>query len=158
MAPFLVFTPGTDLVTLRTQIALAKAGIVDALAQGLLTGGNQVARNLSLAAPIGKGEEGPPIPGDAPGRLLTSFCAVPTSQLTVEVRTSQPNKLALVVKGRKEVVPVTKRALMWPGLPHPVMRSRAVAPNDFVSPVLDSAEADIKEMVLAPVEALLQAL
>lgn len=34
--------------------------------------------------------------------------------------------------GRGEVRPVKKQALMWEGLPHPVMRSSPTKPNDFV--------------------------
>ena len=44
-----------------------------------------------------------------------------------------------VILGRGEVVPVQAKALWWPGLDHPVMRSRPSKPNDFMQTGFDAA-------------------
>ncbi len=44
-----------------------------------------------------------------------------------------------VILGRGEVRPVTAKALWWPELDHPVMRSGPSRPNDFMATAFDSA-------------------
>ena len=44
-----------------------------------------------------------------------------------------------VILGRGEVVPVNAKALWWPGLDHPVMRSGPSRPNDFMQTGFDAA-------------------
>jgi hypothetical protein len=46
-----------------------------------------------------------------------------------------------VILGRGEVVPVNAKALWWPGLDHPVMRSGPSRPNDFMQTGFDAANS-----------------
>ena len=51
----------------------------------------------------------------------------------------------VIEKGRKEVRPVNKKALWWPGLAHPVMKSKAWPGSPFVKPSLE-----LGKMILGP--------
>jgi len=108
--------------------------------------GDTVKGQLASAAPKGQSGGMPP-PGDSPGPLSGSFSAKAEQRgigAHMELKTSQPFKLKLVTGGRKAVVPVTKKALMWKGLPHPVMRSGPVKANDFVTPVMNRRANAVK--------------
>lgn len=143
-----------DIMALRQRLANTRAQLQPLLRQAVQDAGQWVAQNLSDAAPVGKAESGgTPIDGDAPGRLNESFYVQDEgsteSSASVTVRTRQPVKLKFVVEGRGEVRPVNKKALYWPGLPHPVKRAGPAAANDFVTPVL--AEAPTAEEALGVV-------
>jgi len=108
--------------------------------------GDTVGKQLSDAAPKGK-NAGPPPSGDGPGRLSNSFSPKVTQKglgAQLLLTTSQPFKLKIITGGRKVVVPVNKKVLMWPGLPHPVKRSSATKANDFVSPVMNKRRDVVK--------------
>ncbi|MBF6588936.1 MAG: hypothetical protein IVW57_00210 [Ktedonobacterales bacterium] len=143
--PLLSMMQGDGLGTLRLRLTLLRDTLPQAVADTIERIGPEVASMLSDAAPAGKsaaGGESMPMEGDAPGRLQESFTSTFTasaSGATTTVSTTQPNKLALVRSGHRAVFPVRKRALMWPGLAHPVRRAGPVAPNDFVTPVLADA-------------------
>ncbi len=149
------FTSNADgIMALRQRLAQTRAQLQPLLARAVRDAGGWVAQNLSDAAPVGKAESGgTPPDGDAPGRLSESFYVVEEgsteSSAAVSVRTRQPTKLKFVVEGRGEVRPVNKKALYWPGLPHPVKRARPTTANDFVTPAL--AEAHDAEEVLGVV-------
>lgn len=134
----IVDTSGLDL--LRQKIAEARDALPDLLQQAAREAGEAVRQNLQDEAPVGA-VEGPPPPGDAEGHLADSFSVQDEDSsggAAISVRTSQPQKLEYVTEGRGEVLPVTKKALFWRGLPHPVRRAGPSQPNDFVSKVLDN--------------------
>ena len=58
------------------------------------------------------------------------------------------------VEGRGWIFPVSKRALMWEGLSHPVMSAAPSQANDFVTPIIDS----VTDIVEAEVQALIDEL
>lgn len=108
--------------------------------------GDTVAKQLSSAAPKGKFNGLPPV-GDGPGKLSNSFLAQAEQWGTgarMELKTTQGQKLEFVVKGRGVVLPKVKKALMWPGLPHPVRRAGPSKANDFVSPILTKRDDVVK--------------
>lgn len=108
--------------------------------------GDAVAKQLSSAAPKGKSSGLPPI-GDGPGKLSNSFSAQAELRGTgarMELKTIQGQKLEFVVKGRGVVLPKVKKALMWPGLPHPVKRAGPAKANDFVSPIMAKRDDVVK--------------
>lgn len=156
----------TGVNTLRIKLQMAHAAIGPAVATAIINSGEHVAQALATAAPRGSSDSGSsqPMGDDEPGRLAESFLnqalASGPDYAATQVITTQPNKLNLVRNGRGEVRPRTKKALMWNGLDHPVRRSRAVAPNDFVSPVLqegaDYARAQLEEVISTEVLSLLQ--
>ena len=129
-------TSGLDRLIARVNQAQAELPRVTKDAAQRI--GDTVKGQLSSAAPKGK-SGGPPPPGDSSGPLSGSFSAKAEQQgvgARMTLSASQPFKLKIITGGRKAVIPVTKRALMWPGLPHPVMRSSAVKANDFVKPIM----------------------
>ncbi len=143
------------LLRLRAIEASLMPNIIEALADI----GAHVEEELSAHAPVGKGEEGPPIGGDAAGRLADSFRMTLSGNeaaAAVQVTTDQPTKLKIIREGRREVRPVQKKALFWQGLDHPVKRSRATQPNDFVTPVLEEAKEYARERLSEAVGETLQ--
>lgn len=129
----IVDTTGLGALTMRFQDARAELpGLMQQAAQ---EAGQVLVDDLSASAPVGA-NEGPPPPGDGPGRLAESFFVRDESETSVAVCTTQPLKLQYVRYGRGEVLPVRKRALMWPGLDHPVRRAGPSQPNDFLTPVI----------------------
>jgi hypothetical protein len=143
MAILTITSSGVGELRLRLQMAQAAIGLV--VPTVISQAGQYVADELSAAAPHGSNPDAPPIAGDAPGPLASSFeqqmLASTADYAATQVITTQPHKLGFVVRGHGEVVPVNKRALMWQGLAHPVRKAKAVAPNDFVTPVLDAGVA-----------------
>lgn len=143
--PFLSIrsTGGTD--ALRTRVLLASAIIGPTIAAGVSQAGQMVADALAAAAPRGQeGGDSLPLGGDTSGPLSLSFesqvTAAAADYASVQVVCSQPTKLRFVVEGRGPVSPVTKRALMWRALDHPVMSAKATEPNDFVTPAVALGE------------------
>jgi hypothetical protein len=134
----------SGLQALRARIAEARAAVPELLQQAVEGAGSWTVQNLGAAAPVGtQSGGGPPPAGDAAGPLAESFyMQEEASQFAngarVSVRTRQPQKLEWIVQGRGEVRPVTKRALYWPGLAHPVKYAGPSKANDFVTPVLAS--------------------
>ena len=132
----------TNLSEFITRIEEAKAALAPLVVEAMTNVGNDLVQQLSDAAPRGTGEEATPPEGDASGRLAESFVMEAESDemgAHVVVSTTQPQKLEWVRYGRGEVLPVVKKALFWPGLDHPVRRAGPSQPNDFVSPIVDSA-------------------
>lgn len=132
-------TSGLDALIMRFEDA--RATLPGLLQEAVQEAGHLLAEDLGAAAPVGPIEGpagGTPPPGDGEGKLRDSFYVQDESETSVSVRTTQPQKLDYVVNGRGEVLPVVKKALMWPGLPHPVKRAGPSQANDFVTPVLDS--------------------
>lgn len=133
-------TPGGALDALSLRIQHARAVLPQLLADEVRNTANRAAQALAESAPHGSAEgETTPIAGDAPGRLYESFHVESVGQMAAEVLCNQPHKLDFVVNGRGPVRPVRKKALMWPGLPHPVKYARPTEPNDFVSPAIEDA-------------------
>jgi len=54
---------------------------------------------------------------------------------------------AWIILGRGEVVPVNKKALYWPELSHPVMRSGPTTPNDYMADTVDSGEGEVETII-----------
>ncbi|HZU01522.1 MAG TPA: hypothetical protein VFA10_17775 [Ktedonobacteraceae bacterium] len=143
-------TINTDgLQRLRDALMAARDAVMPAVADAVEATCEQVQNGLSSAAPRGTGDDAAePPPGDAAGHLADSFSYALEAEevmVTGTVSTSQPQKLAFVVEGRGEVFPVTKKALFWPGLAHPVRHAAASVANDFVSPVVDEAIGGLPE-------------
>lgn len=144
-------TSGLDALLSRVRKAQAEVPRVTRDAAQRI--GDTVKGQLASAAPKGK-SGGPPPAGDGPGHLSNSFSAK-AEQNGIGARmtlvTSQPFKLKIITGGRRAVIPVTKKALMWPGLSHPVRRSGPVKANDFVTPVmnrrLDVVKAEMQKAI-----------
>lgn len=146
-----------SIAAMQARIAAIRAEITPTMLEAGTEIGDYVASELGSAAPVGK-NEGPPPPGDGPGRLSESFSsevAGGEGVVTVTVTTSQPTKLGYVVNGRGWVYPVNKQALMWPGLDHPVRSAQPTQPNDFVSPVIETAGEIADEFMQETFDALL---
>ena len=144
--PLLTLTTTGTISELRARLQMAQAALGVVIPAAISQAGQNVAAALTNAAPRGATQvDTPPLEGDAPGNLKDSFeshvTASGAAYAAVEVITTQPTKLGFVVNGHGPVAPVNKKALMWPGLPHPVRSARAVAPNDFVTPVTDAGTA-----------------
>jgi hypothetical protein len=142
----LTITGSGNVGELRLRLQMAQAAIGLVVPTVISQAGQYVADELKIAAPQGSSSgDAPPIEGDAPGHLADSFeqqmLASTADYAATQVITTQPRKLGFVVRGHGEVVPVNKRALMWQGLAHPVRKAKAVAPNDFVTPVLEAGVA-----------------
>jgi hypothetical protein len=142
--PLLRMTATGGTAGLRLRLEQVRSSLMPAINGAVQQIGDDVARQLAQAAPVGasSGGEGTPIAGDAPGKLKESFVAdyePGEASASTSVATTQPNKLRFVRDGRGPVYPVRKRALMWNGLPHPVRSAKATQPNDFVTPVLAEA-------------------
>ena len=139
--PFTVTITGLD--TVRARITALQAALPEAVMTGMQQIGTEAVSALSAASPVGNsGADDTPPAGDAPGALRDSFqstLAGDGSHANLTVFTTQPQKLSWVVNGRGPVYPVNKKALWWPGLPHPVKYAGPSTPNDFVSPVIDQA-------------------
>lgn len=131
----------TGIATLRARIAAIRAALPLAMMDALNTTGDAVISELQAAAPIGQGDDTTAPAGDAPGKLKDSFISVVEStdgmHAILTVSTTQPQKLSWVVNGRGPVYPVNKKALWWPGLPHPIKYAGPSQANDFVAPVMD---------------------
>ena len=139
----------TNLDEIIALIEEARAAVVPLLTEALVSGGEEMLQELSNAAPKGTGEDSIPPAGDASGRLADSFEMDEESDVSsahITIRTTQPQKLDWVVNGRGEVLPVTKKALYWKGLAHPVRRAGPSQPNDFVTPVVDAGVERITEL------------
>jgi len=140
--PLLRLTSTGTISELRIRLQMAQAALGVVIPAAISQAGQNVADGLAAAAPHGANPDAPPVGSDAPGPLASSFESHVTASgadyAAVEVITTQPTKLGFVVNGHGPVAPVNKKALMWPGLPHPVRSARAVAPNDFVTPVTDA--------------------
>lgn len=149
----------TGLEELRARIATLRAALPEAMRSALDNTGTAVVGDLQQQAPAGGNDDATPPLGDGPGKLRDSFQSDVTEaslHATLIVSTTQPQKLAWVRYGRGPVYPVTKKALMWPGLPHPVRYAGPSQPNEFVEPVIsqapDFATAAFEEAVNAVLE------
>lgn len=149
--PILTLTATGALADLRIRLDMAQSALGVVLPAAFSRAGQAIAEELAAAAPHGATPDAPAIEGDAGGPLASSFqsemLAASADYTAVQVITTQPHKLGFVVRGHGPVAPVNKRALMWQGLAHPVTRARAVAPNDFVTPVLDAGTAEAVAIV-----------
>lgn len=159
------FTPTGNVALLRQRLASARAALVDSMPRLLSELGSELAGDLSIAAPRGKGD-GAPVGGDAPGPLSGSFSFLveETGEASgaLEVFTTQPNKLQFVTQGTgvygpngQRIYPRTAKALYWEGAPHPMSSVAGQKPNDFVTPLLDEADAIAQERVDILVESVL---
>lgn len=141
----------TNLDELLTRIDQVIAALPQALEEAMSVAGEELRQQLADAAPQGTGAEGSPPAGDAAGRLAESFMMEAESDgasVRVVISTTQPQKLEWVRYGTGiygpmggRIYPRIKRALFWQGAAHPVRSIAGMAPNDFVSPVLDGASA-----------------
>ena len=52
-----------------------------------------------------------------------------------------------VIDGRPRIVPKYKQALWWPGLPHPVMSSKATKPNPYVDRAFRNMLPDVDRKI-----------
>ena len=79
-------------------------------------------------APVGK--------GPSSGNLRDSiYGETSLSTNKVEIKVAIPKRVyyqGWVIRGRGWVLPVKKKALWWPGLPHPVAYARPSKPNPFM--------------------------
>jgi len=143
--PLLTLTTTGTISELRARLQMAQAALGLVIPAAISQAGQNVADGLAAAAPHGANPDAPPVGSDTPGPLASSFeshvTASGAAYAAVEVITTQPTKLGFVVNGHGPVAPVNKKALMWQGLAHPVRSARAVAPNDFVTPVTDAGTA-----------------
>lgn len=151
----------------RVRLATLRAELPTALARSIERAANELAAQLSEAAPKGRSgasdgaQPSGLLAGDAPGPLAESFRAEVTNagagggMVRAVVLTTQPAKLRLVRSGRGPVTPRQKRALMWEGLEHPVMHAGPVAANDFVTPIAEQAGATVAAIVREDLAALL---
>lgn len=155
---------------IQERIAAVRAQLPGAIAQTLAQAAKETQAALQQAAPVGKiieeattsgaqSQQPRGLPGDGPGKLADSFQVQQVGDSQVDVLTTQPAKLKIIVEGRGPVYPKTKMALMWPGLTHPVKRAGPTTPNDFVSPVLasvpDRAVTEAAALFIDPVLATL---
>lgn len=134
------------IASLRERLAMISGQLSQLAVTAGQNIGDAVIQQLGDAAPHGQGGGSSPA-DDADGPLSESFSANAEEQgegALVTVKTSQGTKLGYVVNGRGEIRPMSKRALYWEGLPHPVKYARATQPNDFVSPIINNS-SDIVE-------------
>jgi len=142
---------------LQQKIAAKQEALITSIPRAMQQISDDAISVLQVATPVGSSDgSGIPPGSDAPGRLRDSYQSDITSsdtEASLVIRTTQPTKLGYVVNGRGWVYPVSKKALFWQGLPHPVKSARPSQPNDFITPelpaIIDRAvlriEAAIKE-------------
>jgi hypothetical protein len=153
----MISVEGTGVESILARIQAARDAIMPTLEQGCNELGAEVVSQLSEAAPKGQ-YEGQPPPGDGPGRLASSFepfVEVGESEVILTIETSQPTKLKFVREGRGPVYPITKMALFWQGLDHPVRYASPSKANDFVTPITEQADADASAYMEAATQALI---
>lgn len=152
----------SGLRDLIARVQEARSILPQLLVDAAQSAGDAVVDELSAAAPKGQGG-GTPLPGDASGPLFESFHATAENQGNVgvaTVSTTQPLKLQYVTEGtgiyvgKGRIVPLTKKALMWEGAPHPMKSVAGQRANDFVSPVLADAVETVAGEVQTAVEEL----
>lgn len=163
----MIFTIQSNIAAKRAKLAYIKGNLTSTIQKSLLDGGTQVAQNLATASPKGKSGSGETIPGDTPGPLSASFLAKAkqSSMASVVIVSNQPTKLKFVTGGTgiygptgRRIVPTTAKALFWPGAQHPVRSVAGQKPNDFVSPVILTGRALIRQKAIADVMTLMRTL
>ena len=71
------------------------------------------------------------------GRGRDTIARFATGEMSQIVVPTQPY-LITQEKGRSEVYPVVKKALWWPGLPHPIPMAKKVKADPFVRPAYEA--------------------
>lgn len=142
----------SNIPALRQKLQIIRNGLEPTMHTAMEQGATDAALLFSNAAPKGK-EAGSTIPGDTPGPLSSSF-AVRMAFPRVSVVCTQPTKLLYVTQGTgiygprgQRIVPLTKKALYWPGADHPVKSVAGQKPNDFVTPLIAQGEQTIADAV-----------
>jgi hypothetical protein len=142
---------GNGVYALQAKLDEMLSQIQPLIEQAVDEAATQVVDSLRSAAPRGGSDSTTPPDGDEPGPLAESFyfeqgVADAYPGASVLVSTSQPTKLQYVTQGTgiygpagQRIIPVTAKALSWPGANHPVRSVSGQKPNDFVTPALANA-------------------
>ena len=71
-------------------------------------------------------------------RLMNSIVRLKTGEMSQTIMPTKPYA-EIIEKGRGVVLPVLKKALWWPGLPHPVLKAGPFKGDPFVRPAYELA-------------------
>jgi hypothetical protein len=116
---------------------------------------------ISVVCPYDGELDNGQIPGEE-GHLNMSFYAESQqsgiiSEMTV--KTLEPIKLSYVTGGTNSpILPLSAKALWWPGLAHPVSSVSGQQANDFVTPVRDAIASEVPDIVQPVIDEIMQAL